>query len=305
MIRTRGPLCFFISDLSSNHNQDLDRCLRLINTAKEIGCWGVKIQLFKADKLYAPGYIPKGLKEREIPEDWIPLLAKHCKEIDIKFGGTPFHLEAVDVLAPHVDFLKISSFDLLRLDLIRKCMKTKRPLILSTGSAMEYEIVKVMSIIHEIIITTPIINSSFLANNDLFFPYINFLHCVSDYPTRKEDCKLRKLNTLKKLLKNWYYPGIGWSDHTSDVDVIYEAYCRGAQVIEFHLDLEDGKGAEFQYEHCYTPSQIKPVIQKIDREITENRYLIMDLEETRIKKARELRADPSDGLRPMKSARDQ
>lgn len=37
----------FIAEVSSNHHRDLGRCLQFIDTAAEIGCDGVKFQLFK------------------------------------------------------------------------------------------------------------------------------------------------------------------------------------------------------------------------------------------------------------------
>ena len=43
----------FISEISSNHNNDLSRCKELIDATKEAGCDGVKFQLFKIDKLFS------------------------------------------------------------------------------------------------------------------------------------------------------------------------------------------------------------------------------------------------------------
>ena len=42
----------FIADVGSNHNRDLDRIYCLTKTAKEVGCWAVKFQLFRPDDLY-------------------------------------------------------------------------------------------------------------------------------------------------------------------------------------------------------------------------------------------------------------
>jgi sialic acid synthase SpsE len=49
----------FIAEVCSNHNGSLNRCLKFIKTAKEIGCYGVKFQLFKTEKLFANEILKK------------------------------------------------------------------------------------------------------------------------------------------------------------------------------------------------------------------------------------------------------
>ena len=49
---SRGPM--FIAEVSSNHSSNLERCLQFIDRAADIGCDGVKFQLFKIDELFAP-----------------------------------------------------------------------------------------------------------------------------------------------------------------------------------------------------------------------------------------------------------
>ena len=46
-------LPIFIAEISSNHNQDLNRALKFIDVAAEIGCDAVKFQLFKIEELFA------------------------------------------------------------------------------------------------------------------------------------------------------------------------------------------------------------------------------------------------------------
>ena len=46
-------MSFFIAEVSSNHSRDIDRAIKFIDTAAEIGCDAVKFQLFKIDKIFA------------------------------------------------------------------------------------------------------------------------------------------------------------------------------------------------------------------------------------------------------------
>ncbi|MBU1161232.1 MAG: N-acetylneuraminate synthase family protein, partial [Proteobacteria bacterium] len=50
--------------------QDINHCFELITQAKEMGCWAVKFQLFKTDKLYAPEFKPQieKMKAWELPK---------------------------------------------------------------------------------------------------------------------------------------------------------------------------------------------------------------------------------------------
>ena len=75
----------FIAEVSSNHNRDLDRCIRFINVAADIGCDAVKFQLFRIDQLFAPEILLKSEKHRrrkkwELPLEFLPNISEHCRK---------------------------------------------------------------------------------------------------------------------------------------------------------------------------------------------------------------------------------
>jgi len=174
-------------------------------------------------------------KQRELPPDFIPIISNHCKKIDILFGCTPFDLDAVHILEPYVDFLKIGSFELLREDLSDACVKTNLPLMLSTGMATMEETLKAV---------TPTTTVLF--------------HCVSSYPAFPRECNLSVIQSMN--LNFW--GKVGWSDHTVEPGIIYEAIRQGASVIECHFDI-DGTGWEFQHGHCWLPKKLGEVIRTV------------------------------------------
>ena len=47
---------FYIAEVSSNHNCNLERCIKFIDIAKEVGCDAVKFQLFKIQNFLHPKY---------------------------------------------------------------------------------------------------------------------------------------------------------------------------------------------------------------------------------------------------------
>tara|TARA_Y100001968_G_C19375867_1_gene727615 strand:- start:1127 stop:1582 length:456 start_codon:yes stop_codon:yes gene_type:complete len=128
---------------------------------------------------------------------------------------------------------------------------------------------------------------------------LSLLHCISGYPTPLDQCNLAAIKTLRESTN---VNQIGWSDHSVSPIVLNRAINHwGASIVEFHLDLE-GEGEEFKSGHCWLPEQIKPIIEsvKLSKQIdgTGDKGPV-DIE----KKERDWRADPKDGLRPLKHIR--
>lgn len=277
----------FVAEVSSNHNRDLRRCFDFIQTAASIGCSAVKFQLFSMRRLFAPEVLARSVEHQrredwELPVEFLPELARFCHETGILFACTPFYLDAVEDLRPYVDVYKIASYELLRADLLAACARTAKPVVLSTGMATLDEVNGAVRVLRQ------------AGCRDL-----TLLHCVSAYPARPGECGLA---ALEKLRQECHCP-VGWSDHTVNSGVIYRAVHRwGASMVEFHLDL-DGTGEEFGKGHCWLPDQIGSVIAAVHDGLMadgtgEKRPGNSELEE------RDWRADPGDGLRPLKKVRE-
>ena len=95
---------------------------------------------------------------------------------------------------------------------------------------------------------------------------------------------------------------VGWSDHSVSPAVLYRAiHAWGASTIEFHLDLE-GKGEEFATGHCWLPSQIQAVIDTVKIDMTADGNGDKQPAPSELAD-RDWRADPEDGLRPLRKLR--
>lgn len=271
----------FIAEIGSNHCGNLDRIYKLIDTAKDIGADAVKFQLFRAEQLWSDPETQKKMHRWELPEEYIPEISIYCKKIGIEFGCSVFFLGAVNILYPYVDWYKIGSFELLWLDLIKAVAKTGKPVILSTGMGTDEEID----------------NAIWEVENWNNLCELTLLHCNSSYPATPKDCGLAKIKQLHMRSAYSYSATVGWSDHTRHPGVIYAAIAQGAEVIEFHVDLEDGQGWEYSMGHCWLPSEIKPVINNIRIGEMASQPSEQDLSELR-----QQRTD-MDGMRPMKQYR--
>ncbi|MBW0294766.1 N-acetylneuraminic acid synthase [Shewanella xiamenensis] len=276
----------FIAEVSSNHHRDLQRCIEFIKTAADIGCDAVKFQLFKIEELFAPEILSKSemhrkRKQWELPVSFLPQLKQSCDEYGIQFSCTPFYLDAVAELEPFVDFYKIASYELLWDDLLAACAKTGKPIVISAGMANFEEIDHAINVLQN------------AGCQD-----ITLLHCVSAYPTPKADCNLAVLGRFRER----YNIKVGWSDHSVSSAVIRRAVNRWlADCIEFHIDL-DKQGAEYAAGHCWLPEQMQLVINECrEAQLLDGRpdKVLAPSEAP----DRDWRADPIDGLRPLKHIR--
>ena len=277
-----------VAEVSSNHNRDLDRCLRFIDTAAEIGCDAVKFQLFKIEELFSPEILSRSEKHRrrkqwELPVSFLPVLSERCKKRGIQFSCTPFYLKAVGELLPYVDFYKVASYELLWTDLLSACARTGKPVVLSTGMANMNETREAVGTLR-----------------DGGCQELTLLHCVSGYPVPSVECNLAAIETLRREFGCL----VGWSDHSVSPGVLNRAVNRWrANMIEFHLDLE-GEGEEFETGHCWLPEQMAKALDPEDPGLTEadgngvKEPALSEMSE------RDWRADPSDGLRPLKKIRE-
>ena len=230
-----------IAEIGGNHNGNATRCVNLVKAAAKCGVDGVKFQYIR-DSLYSDG------KQRHklFPVD-LSAMRDLSKSLGLELGYSVFRKADVDTLKPHCDFLKVSSYDLLRLDLIKKCARSGLPLVLSTGMATDQEMLDAVQA------------AKLNGCSDLCV-----LHCVSLYPVKPEECQLTNIVRLRYVMpsqfKGSYLYRTGWSDHSVSEAVIYRAvHCWKADMIELHFD--DGKGEEAA--HSWRPATLTRLIKNI------------------------------------------
>lgn len=276
----------FVAEVSSNHARDLTRSLAFVDAAADIGCDAVKFQLFKIRELFAHEALDRyeHLRAREaweLPVEFLPKIAARCRERAIEFSCTPFYLDAVQELEPFVAFFKVASYEMIWDDLVARCARTGKPLVLSTGMATMDEIAHAVEVARG------------AGCRDL-----TLLHCVSGYPTPIDECNLAAIETLR----NRFGCSVGWSDHSVRPGVVQRAIHRwGASFVEFHLDL-DGQGDEFKTGHCWLPNAMQAVITEVRDAVRADGTGVKVPAPSELPD-REWRADPADGLRPLRTKR--
>ncbi len=235
--------CYVIAEIGSNHDRDKSRAFEMIQYAAQAGANAAKFQLFKADRIAANVDFPETrlsgsfakfgknvydlYKGMELPDSWLRELHACCKEHKIDFLVTPFDEESADkIAATGVPAIKISSFEITHIPLLKHIAKLHLPVLLSTGMADLGEI--------ELAIKT--IRNAGEQRIALF-------HCGIDYPAPFDSVNLRTLETLRVA----FDCPVGYSDHTKGIAVPIAAVALGARLYEKHVTLSVGKSPDHDF----------------------------------------------------------
>lgn len=224
---------YIIAEISANHLQSFETAEKLIVSAKGAGADAVKVQCFTPDTLTIDSrdkgfLVSTGMpwegrplydlyKEATMPWNWIPRLMDLAKTFELDFFSSVYDKTSVDFMEKlNPPYLKIASFELVDLELLKYAAQTKITLILSTGMATFEEILDAQVAIESKTYKKPIL-----------------LKCISSYPAPLEDTNLLSIRALG------YETGlrIGLSDHTEGTSLAPLAVAAGARVIEKHLTL--------------------------------------------------------------------
>lgn len=192
-----------IVDLCNQHYGSMDELKRMSLNSFLAGADAVKIQLIDSERLL--GTTEK--KYRDISYDDAYCLSKYCDNLGIEFMATAFDEERFEWLGDlgvrtHKVASRTSKHDPKLTELI---LSDGLPTIISTGMHDFAE-----------------------------FPYghdeqIDYLFCVSKYPTYLDDEKLAKMPYFKRSAYS------GYSDHTIGIGAALRAQSRGATILEKHF----------------------------------------------------------------------
>lgn len=198
-----------IAEIGQNHNGDMALAAKLIRLAKENGADVAKFQLYDARALFTKEGNPwydYNLKT-ELSRDNIRFLADECDKAGIEFMASVFDVERIQWLEEvGVKRYKIASRSIKDTALIEALKKTGKPIIASLGMWDGAEFPRIEY-------KTP----------------IQYLYCVSKYPTAFSDLRLLEIDFDKYA---------GFSDHTLGVSASMAAFSRGAGLLEKHLTAD-------------------------------------------------------------------
>tara|TARA_B100000686_G_scaffold153404_1_gene160789 strand:+ start:16820 stop:17797 length:978 start_codon:yes stop_codon:yes gene_type:complete len=227
---------FIIAEIGINHDGKINKAKKLILEAKKNGADAVKFQHFEAGDLYLKNSKNfKILKKLELSEKTLSSLRKYAKKIKINFFCTPFSIRSAQFLNKiKIDGYKIASMDNLNKLLIKKCTSFKKKVFISMGMMSLKEINTLLKISKK---------------NKKIIP----LHCVSEYPVKKNNHGLEVIKYIKQKLGDKSF--FGYSDHSIGLDACKIALLLGAKVIEKHFTLK--KRNYLDHIHSMDPRELR------------------------------------------------
>ena len=198
-----------IAEIGQNHNGDMTLAKELIFAAKESGADVAKFQIFNAEETFGKENNPwiDYNKKTELSRDDVNLLYEECQRCQIEFMSSIFHSRYIDWLEQlDVKRYKVASRSIYDKDLLNSLLFLKKPLIISLGFWKEENF--------------PNLDS----NNK-----IDYLFCISKYPTNLSDLNLNKVNFKEYS---------GFSDHSIGTSAAIYALSNGAKIVEKHFTLD-------------------------------------------------------------------
>jgi N,N'-diacetyllegionaminate synthase len=215
-----------IAELGSVHDGSFGNALKLIDCAADSGATIAKFQLHIAEaettkNAPSPSYF--SLENRYDyfnrisfnKSQWLEIKEK-CHSVNLKFGCSPFSLEAVDFLLDvGVDVLKIPSGEVTNHPLIACVAKANREVHISSGMSNWDEIDLAMKLLQEV-------------------DKLVLMQCTSLYPALPAQVGL---NLISEMGKRYERKGlsIGFSDHSRGIAMPIAAVALGASAVEKHL----------------------------------------------------------------------
>lgn len=224
--------CYVISEIGLNHNGDIKLAEKLIDQSYSSGANAVKLQTYKKGRISAKvrtsryyedlvdtqESLSSMLDKISFNEQETKHLFEYARNKNMTIFSTPFDINSLELLeSSGCNAYKISSMDIVNIPLIREVAKTKKPIIFSTG----------MSDLSDIQLAVDTILNE---NN----PNMIILHCVSSYPCPASSANLKMIPKLQNVFDSI----IGYSDHTTGIDISLAAICLGAKVIEKHFTID-------------------------------------------------------------------
>ncbi len=214
----------FIAEIGLNYNGNFDLIYEMIKKAKYSGATICKFQLGWRD---GPGEI------NQLDQKKINQIIIWCEYFNVECMFSIISEKAYTLIKKfNFNKLKIASRSLkYNFDLVKKIVNEnkKKKIYMSLGMWQKKKL--------------PFKNSN-----------IDYLWCVSKYPTYNKDLKKFPKNFIKSNLK-------GYSDHTIGIDTCLIAISRGAKVIEKHFTLDKSNTTIRDHALSATPDEFKQLVE--------------------------------------------
>jgi N,N'-diacetyllegionaminate synthase len=250
---------FVIAEAGVNHNGNIEIARKMIDVAAEAGADAVKFQTFRAQNVatrqagkadYQSRFTSESesqlemLTKLELSEENHIELINHCEEKGIGFISSSFDLDSIALLNRlGLRIFKIPSGEVTNFPYLREIGKLGKPVIMATGMSDVREIEEALKVLTE-------------AGTER--DKISLLHCTTEYPTLFPDVNLKAMETMRRT----FGLKVGYSDHTTGIEVAVAAVAMGADIIEKHFTLDRGMTGP-DHQASVDPVQLSGMVRAI------------------------------------------
>ena len=254
-----GSDCFVIAEIGSNHDGELWRAKQLIDIAANAKCDAVKIQIPLAAECYPPKTkygvfygdeeISEVIRRNEIPNEWVPQLKRYAHDHGLLLGASADGFIGLQAMIQGgVDFVKIPSFTISHIPLLREVTLQGLPVLISTG-------VHTLGQVEEALVA-------------LDESQVGLLHCVSAYPTEINEVHLSNIHLYKRA----FSVPVGFSDHSINPIVAPGlAVAIGADIVEKHFTYDrSAKGTDHFF--AIEPDELIDMVDQIRKIENDDEY---------------------------------
>lgn len=223
----------FVLEMASNHQGDVKRGLRIIETFSKIVRFNnvraaIKLQFRDIENFVHKDFVNrsdiryiKRITDTKLTKREFSILVEAIRGSGCIPMSTPFDEKSVDLCVEfNMPIIKVASADNNDWTLLEKIAKTRKPVIVSTGGMSKKDLDDLVT----------------------FFDRRNILlalnHCIAAYPHEDSECELSQIDYLRSRYPNLV---IGYSCHeyrdwTSSIQI---AYAKGCKTFERHIDIDD------------------------------------------------------------------
>jgi sialic acid synthase SpsE len=251
---------YFIAEIGSNFDRDLERAKELIHLAKEAGADAAKFQHYTADSLVSDrGFKEMGgrqshqalwkksvfetYQDASLNREWTAALKRTCDEAGIAFMTSPYSLDLVDYVEPYVPAYKLGSGDITWLEIIEHMASKGKPLIIATGASDLEDVQRA-------------VDAALDAN-----PQVILLQCNTNYTAGSSNYAYLQLNVLREFHALYPEMILGLSDHMPGHTSVLGAVSLGARVIEKHFtDSTERDGPDHPF--SMTPATWREMVDR-------------------------------------------
>jgi sialic acid synthase SpsE len=225
---------YFIAEIGSNFDQDIERAKDLIELALESGANAVKFQHYTAETLVSDrGFrrldsqlshqanwkksVFETYNDASFNDQWTRELCLFCKSKGVTFFTSPYSYHLADRVEPYVPAYKIGSGDISHIDFIDYIAQKNKPVLLATGASTSEEV--------DMAVQTVLLHN----------PNLVLMQCNTNYQGALHDHRYLNLNTLITFRERYPNVVLGLSDHTKGYLSVVASVALGAKVIEKHF----------------------------------------------------------------------